>query len=254
MEKVSIIIPVYNRYEMTERCINHLREQNPDKSFETIVVDNGSTDKTEEMLSGEKIITHIRNTENLGISKAYNRAADRAKHDILIFMHNDVFLFKKNWVAEIADFIEKNPSSGVVGLYGAKTLRRDGSFRGKTIVHSKKDFPSMKKTHERVAVVDGLLMAMNKEVFKKAGGFNEDFFFHFYDKDLSLRIMKRGYQNYILSIPFEHVSGATRKNLDADWKIRKDAQEIFVKIWRKNLPVDVRTLTERISYIFRKKA
>ena len=101
----------------------------------------------------------------------------------------------------------------MVGLYGAKTLRRDGSFRGKTIVHSKKGSPST-RTLERVAVVDGLLMATQGTVFKKIGGFNELFPIHYYDKDISLRFLKNNFDNYILPISFEHRCATTRKEIE----------------------------------------
>ena len=46
-------------------------------------------------------------------------------------MHNDVFVFEKDWAMKIKGFIENAPGAGIVGLYGAKKIRKDscGSTR-----------------------------------------------------------------------------------------------------------------------------
>ena len=251
MEGVSIIIPVFNKLEITRKCIDHIREFNKNYVFEIIIVDNGSTDETPDVLSKGKDLIYLRNTENLGISKGCNIGSKTAGNRVLCFMHNDVFIFKKNWIAEIHDFISKTPNVGIVGLYGAKTLRKDGSFRGKTIVHSKKDSPSIVKSFERVAVVDGLLMAIQVSVFEKIGGFNEVFPIHYYDKDISLRAFKNNFVNYVLNIPYEHQCAVSRKEIKEENKIREEARNVFIKIWEDFLPMDVNTWQEKLTCIFK---
>lgn len=254
MEKVSIIIPVFNQIETTLDCIANIREFNKDSSlFEIIVVDNGSTDDTPQVLSNDKGIVYIRNKENVGLSKAYNSAARQARYNILCFMHNDVFVYEDNWVSTLSGFICKTQDAGIVGLYGAKTIRKDGSFRGKTIVHSKKDSPSISGPFERVAIVDGLLMAMHRDVLEKVGGFNEGFTIHYYDKDISMRALLNKMHNYVISIPFEHLCAATRKNVSREKSIRDEAQKRFIEIWHNFLPADVTTWKEKLSYIFKRK-
>ena len=252
MEGVSIIIPVFNKLEITQKGINHIREFNSNCAFEIVVVDNGSTDNTPQSLSHDKDITYIRNQENLGISKAYNLGSKSAQYPVLCFMHNDVLVFEENWILKMSDFILKTVNAGVVGFYGAKTLRKNGSFRGKTIVHSKRDSASMKKNYEKVAVVDGLLLAMSRLVFQKIRGFNDDFFVHFYDKDISMKSIKNGLINYVLCIPFDHLGTTTRKGIQDDKRIRHEAQKKFLRIWENFLPVDVSTWRDKLSYIFKK--
>jgi GT2 family glycosyltransferase len=256
MEGISIIVPVFNKIETTVKCIDAIRQRNAGSSFEIIIVDNGSTDETREVFTlraGLKPApTYIRNSENLGVAKAFNIGADAAKYDIFCFMHNDVFIFKDHWIAALQDFIVRIPNAGVVGLYGAKTLRKDGSFRGKTIVHAKKNNPAIHGSFEKVAVVDGLLMTMKKTAFKKTGGFCEDFGVHYYDKDISMRAMKSGFDNYILSIPFEHECNTTRSQINKDDLVRDAARNKFTGMWKGFLPADVTTLRERIGYLFHK--
>lgn len=52
----SIIIPVFNQLEFTKRCLHHLKKNTPKDCYEIIVVDNHSTDGTNELLSGLKDI------------------------------------------------------------------------------------------------------------------------------------------------------------------------------------------------------
>ncbi|MEW6602112.1 MAG: glycosyltransferase [Nitrospirota bacterium] len=260
MEGLSIIVPVYNKIETTLKCIDSITSQNTTAAYEIIIVDNGSTDGTEqECRDGFKTrlynehITCIRNKENLGVSKALNIGADAAKYDALCFMHNDVFVFRENWTAEIAGFISKTSNAGVVGLYGARTIRKDGTFRGKTIVHAEKNGPGMQKTFEKVAVVDGLLLAMKKTVFQKCRGFCEGFTIHYYDKDISLRAYKNGLVNYVLNIPFEHECAATRTQIPEEDAVRDEAQQVFCEAWSLYLPVDVSSWKDRISYVVKRK-
>lgn len=256
MEGISIIIPVFNKIETTVRCIDSIRQWNKGCSFEIIIVDNGSTDVTQQTFTvgaGFKpALTYIRNTENLGVAKALNLGAESAKYDILCFMHNDVFIYKKKWVSEICKFIFNIPTPGVVGLFGAKTIREDASFRGKSIVYAKR-VSAKSKPFEKVAVVDGLLMAMKKTVFKNVGGFCEDFYVHYYDKDISLRAFRQGLNNYVVDMPFEHICGTTRNQISRDDIIRDEAQRHFVNKWKDYLPVDVSTWRDKITYIFRKR-
>jgi len=247
MEKVSIIIPAFNKIDITLRCIEHIRRMNRKESFELVIVDNGSTDETHDTLVRDSDMVYIRNQENLGIAKACNSAAAKAHHGILCFMHNDVFVWHQDWVSRLAEFIAAKPDAGVVGLYGAKVLRKDGSFRGKTIVHAKMASPAMKRSVEKVAVVDGLLLAMKREAFTKVSGFNEDFAIHYYDKDISMRSLSRGMTNYILNVPFEHAAATTRKGIREDDKVREEARMKFIGIWRDHLPVDTSIWQEKIS-------
>ncbi len=252
MQGVSIIIPVFNKAEVTMKCINYIREFNKKNTYEIIVIDNGSTDNTPELLSKDEGLVYIREQKNIGISKAYNNASKIAKNNIFCFMHNDVFIFEKGWAVKIKDFLLRTRDAGITGFYGAKRIRKDGSFRGKTIVHSKKGSSLMRKSFEKIAAVDGLLIAVQKSVFEKTGGFNEDFPIHYYDKDISLKSLKHGYCNYALSVPFEHL-GATRKGVTEENEIRDESQKKFIKIWSEFLPVDVSTLREKFLYAFRSR-
>jgi hypothetical protein len=85
-------------------------------------------------------------------------------------MHNEVFVFKENWGLKIRDFILETSNAGIAGFYGARGIRRDGSFMGRRIVHPKTNNGNLRGDYSEVAVVDGLFMAMRRDVYNHVGG------------------------------------------------------------------------------------
>jgi GT2 family glycosyltransferase len=269
METASIIIPVYNKIATTLECIRRIREQNsltqwprhPGGGYEIVVADNASTDDTERAVRALEGIVYIRNDENLGVAAALNAGAGAAKGGVFVFMHNDVFVEKAGWIAEFHRFLVERTGAGVTGLYGAKTLRRDASFRGKSIVHCKDGPPAIRPfasgaagvtVATAVAVVDGLLMAVRREVFHAVRGFNEDFPIHHYDKDFSMRAAAAGLINHVLCIPFKHPCATTRRDVAGEDDVRERDRLRFIALWDKSLPYDVSSWKAGLNALFRR--
>lgn len=92
----SIVIPTYNRRKLLEKALECLFYQNyPADRYEIIVVDDGSTDGTEEMikplLSSCKL-RYLRNKQRMGLPKTRNRGIKEAKGKIIIFTDSDVMV------------------------------------------------------------------------------------------------------------------------------------------------------------------
>lgn len=106
--KVSVIIPVYNASQYISKTLNSIISQDFD-SFEIIVIDDGSTDNSleiiENQLSNCKIPHKIIHQENAGVSVARNVGIDESKGDYLAFVDAD-------------DYVSKNHLSS---LYNGKT-------------------------------------------------------------------------------------------------------------------------------------
>jgi len=91
---VSVIIPTYNRKEMLRDTLNSLARQTyPDDYFEVIVVDDGSTDGTQEIVREEFpfCLRYFRQS-NQGATAARNLAARQSQADILVFLDDDILL------------------------------------------------------------------------------------------------------------------------------------------------------------------
>jgi GT2 family glycosyltransferase len=249
MEGISVIIPCYNKLELTRSCISSLN-QIKDSDIEFIIIDNGSTDGTSDFL---KTLTGkfrcCLNQENLGMVRAFNLGASIGKYDSFVFMHNDVIVYDSSWPDKIKDFLNCNQDAGIVGFYGARKIRKDASFHGRGIVHSKLENGNMRHDYMEVAIIDGLFMAMKKKLYEEIGKFDEGYTMHYYDKDISLKSHKSGYRNYILNIPFTHTGAGTRSAVktEDDNALRDKMNNIFVNRWSDYLPLDVRTKGERIK-------
>ncbi len=87
---VSVIIPTYNREKSIKRSIESVLDQTYDK-LELIVVDDGSTDGTEEIVKGieDERLRYIRLDKNSGVAGARNAGVTYAKHELIAFHDSD---------------------------------------------------------------------------------------------------------------------------------------------------------------------
>ena len=98
---VSVIIPAYNEEGDIELCLKSLKNQSR-KKIEVIVVDDGSTDRTVEIVKEHKV--KLLKQNHGGPGAARNRGAKQAKGEILIFIDADMHFPKdyiKNLIAPI---------------------------------------------------------------------------------------------------------------------------------------------------------
>lgn len=116
MAAISVIIPTYNGAATIRKTLAALARQSF-RDFEVVVVVDGSTDDTFDILT--KITKnfptlHFFNIENQGRAGARNRAVEKSTSELLLFVDDDVELFE-NAVELHYDFLKKNPSSISVG-------------------------------------------------------------------------------------------------------------------------------------------
>ncbi len=111
--KISVIIPTYNEEDVILDCLNSLSKQSL-QNFEVIVVDDGSTDKTLQVLSELKINNYklkILKQEHKGAGSGRNLGAKHAKGDILVFVDSDM-TFDKNFLKMLVKPILAGKSKG----------------------------------------------------------------------------------------------------------------------------------------------
>src|SRR5262245_33748385 len=187
--RVSIVIPVRNAVELTRACLESLTTTT--EPFRLVVVDNGSTDGTPavvERFSSAYPVEVVRNAANGSMIAGLNRAWRQTRTEYVCFLHNDTRMIEPRWLARLLAALGE-PAVGLAGLYGAKRLRRDGRFVGRTIVHSLAGSPNVRWPWEEVAVVDSVCMCLSRAVMEAVGGFDEGYrFFHGLDRDLSFAV------------------------------------------------------------------
>ena len=90
----SILIPTLNNINYLKICINSIKK-NSKYNHEILVHSNNSTDETSLYLM-ENNIKEIKSDKNYGLCTALNQLAEQAKHDFLLFLHDDMYICP-NW-------------------------------------------------------------------------------------------------------------------------------------------------------------
>ncbi|HWY80116.1 MAG TPA: glycosyltransferase family 2 protein [Candidatus Sulfotelmatobacter sp.] len=121
----SIVLCTYNREKHIERCLESLVNLDyPKNKFEIIVVDDGSTDATIEIVK-KYPVTLIRHKKNRGVAAARNTGLKNAKGKIYICFDDDCFAHK-NWLKNLEKAYNKigiNKTLGIAGFIQLKNNR-----------------------------------------------------------------------------------------------------------------------------------
>ena len=107
--RLSIIIPAYNAERFIEKCIDSIIDNNF-SAYEIIVIDDGSTDKTPEILDRMAIqycCMRVFHVNNGGVSKARNLGIEKAQGDYLAFVDADDFV-EEGYVSKLLSYISQN--------------------------------------------------------------------------------------------------------------------------------------------------
>lgn len=201
---VSIIIPVYNKWEYTYFCLLALKENTKDINYEVIVIDDCSTDFTKEMLSKIKGIKVIRNSSNQGFLRNCNKGADVAKGKYLLFLNNDTIPLK-NWLKYLIEIAEKDPKVGAVGaklIFPSGALQEAGGIVWNHPVHfgwnyGKGHSPDWYEFNyvKEVDYCSGACLLVRRDLFFAVGKFDERYSpAYCEDTDLCFKIRKAGYK------------------------------------------------------------
>ena len=114
---VSVIIPVYNAASFTKACIEKLYASANAAHYEVLVIDNGSSDETEELLKEEKAkrpdFSYFRMAENLGFSGGVNFGFLNAKGRYIIILNNDT-LVTPGWIDRLIEAFKIDELIGIV--------------------------------------------------------------------------------------------------------------------------------------------
>jgi N-acetylglucosaminyl-diphospho-decaprenol L-rhamnosyltransferase len=192
----TVYIPNLNGAERLARTIESLQGQTVVPGV--VVVDNGSTDDSVEML-GERFpeVSTIALTENIGFGRALNLAIEREPGEAIVLLNNDV-------VCE-PQFIEAllEPAKAGIEMVAAVLLRPDGSDRidSAGVIADKTamgfDYLNGERADAAATAPDPLgptggAALFSAESFRRVGGFDERIFLYYEDLDLALRLRASG--------------------------------------------------------------
>ncbi len=123
--RVSIVIPVHNKFAYTAACLRSLAEHAGHVTFEVIVVDDASGDGTATGLAQIEGIVVERNAANLGFVGSCNAGAARARGEFVLFLNNDTVV-TAGWLEALVRCFEEEAQAGLVG---AQLVYPDGRLQ-----------------------------------------------------------------------------------------------------------------------------
>lgn len=189
------------------------------------------------------------------------------QHDILIFAHNDTYLYG-NWQKEVEEAFQ-NKEVGFICALGVRGTLLDGgridvvSNMLEAELHGRRLLKQMFVTHG-----DGFFLAFREKALEDVKGFDAYTYkrFHFYDRDICLSILQAGYKGLYVPISCHHRSGLTacsseyqqmvnrvRKVKTGGDKLDHDENmQAFNEKWADKLPVMVDEKGEFIGGDFKK--
>lgn len=258
---VSLLIPMRDRAKLTAQCLKSIEEKSTHRPYEIVIVDNGSVEpETLEFLrSLSSPCRVLRYDAPFNYSAINNFAARHVQGEYLIFLNNDTEVISPDWVEAMVEHAQR-PEVGAVGarlIYPSGLIQHAGVFimgtRGAVAGHAFKGLPAddpgylgFTEIVRNVSAVTGACMAIRREVFEQAGGFDEGFEVAFGDVDLCLRIREQGY--VILYTPHAtlyHHESASRGTLHPpqdDARFRRRWRRFFQgdrdPFWNPNLSVE----------------
>jgi len=221
---VSVVVVTFNSAPWIERCLESVR------GYETIVVDNGSTDGTVALVRERFPEAHVIEQENLGMGGGNNAGMRLASARYFLLLNADAWVLGDG-VEQLARFADQHPDAAVVG---PKLLNEDGSLQ-----RSARAFPTLWRLsteylflrklaprsralntfyeggfdHDEAREVDwlfGACLLVRRDAADEVGLFDEDFFMFSEETDWLYRFHQAGWSVYFYpGAEVVHVGGAS---------------------------------------------
>ena len=212
--KVAIVIPILNKLEDTLECLDSL-EKNDYPAFEIIIVDNGSTDGSPQIIHSKyPSVRIVENGENLGFAEGSNRGIEFAMTngaEVVFLLNNDTTV-APDCLLNLARAAGELPENSVLGakilyysdpdkIWHFGTLWDKKRFKLNIVAENE---PGGAWT-ERVEVdhIIGCAMWIPCEVIRKIGMFDPRFFLNYEETDWCFRAKTSGI--HFFSIPDAHI-------------------------------------------------
>jgi O-antigen biosynthesis protein len=200
--RVSILIPAFNQWEFTYRCLQSILHTMAGLDCEIILADDGSSDATVnagDYLSGVRI---LRDGKNRGFLGNCNWAADQARGEYLYVLNNDTEL-RPEALQALVSLLD---CDGTVGMVGSKLVFPDGRIQeAGGIVWADASawnfgrgqdasLPAYNYVKE-VDYVSGASFMIRRTLWREIGGFDDQYApAYCEDSDLAFEVRKRGYK------------------------------------------------------------
>lgn len=246
--KVSVVTPNYNGKDFLYAYFESLIK-NSNEIGEVIIVDNGSTDGSQEFIRNyrEKVdfpIVLIENSQNLGFAEAVNQGISKARHDYVFSLNNDAVV-EKSAILELLNLLNTDErifsASSKMVQFNNHELIDDAGDDYTLLAYTKKrgNNQNLNKFIEVSEVFSSCAGAAlyRKDLLEELGGFDSEFFAYMEDVDLGYRARINGYKNlFCPNAVVYHIGSATTGSQYNEFKVRLAARNNVWVVY-KNLPI-----------------
>jgi GT2 family glycosyltransferase len=225
--EVSVIIVNYNTSKLLINCLKTIYQHTNDITFEIIIVDNNSPDRSIEKITSQfpevKLLLH---SDNAGFGIANNLGADIAQGEYLFFLNPDTLLLN-NSIKFFCDFYKNYEDQLAIGALGSILLDEKENinasysesyitFSDEIIYSIQSNFSAptrkeefLNEDYKKVAWVSGADLFIKKDKFQ-SNKFDENIFMYYEEVDLQKRLNNIGLYNYIIKDPrIIHLEGGS---------------------------------------------
>jgi len=248
--RVSIVMPLFNKAEFTEKCLYAIAENTgEDTAYDVVLVDNASSDWTQYLLLAfEGDVAVLRNEENVGFARANNQGAAVAQGEYLLFLNNDTVPHPR-WLQAMVELADSDSKIGIVGsklLYpDTGTIQHAGielinGVPDHVLRGAPADDPRVCEVRD-LDMVTGACLMIRRELFVELGGFDTAYLNGVEDVDLCLQVRARGYRVvYCPDAVVDHHEGTSEGRFE---HVRENLAH-FVGKWQGHFNADGHFVTE----------
>ena len=241
MHLVSVIIPCYNHAKFLTDALQSVLEQDCE-NWECIVVNDGSTDNTEEIArqwSNKDARFKYFYKENGGLSSARNFGIEKSNAEYILTLDSDD-KFEKTFISKALKVINDNPKIGIVSCWGKR-------FVGNTYYDIFK--PNGKNIEDFLFQNAAIGNSMfRKKCWIEAGGYDENMKKGYEDWEFYLRISKLGWNTVIIQEPLFFYR--QHKNSMRTEALNKFDKEIRFYIFTKHKELYIKYFNQTIENLF----
>jgi hypothetical protein len=268
---LTVIIPNFNTRELTLKCIDSIIKYNENGlSYEIIVVDNGSFDKSAEFIQKKyPKVKVLKNEVNLGFAKACNKGIKLSRGRYVLLLNSDTAVMEGS-LERLVDFAEKTKDAGVVG---SQLINSDGSIQASvvrlpTLLGAIKKYWFGKKGSfgfyvprgseaVRVEAVVGASFLITPEALKRVGYLDERYFMYYEDLDYCRRVAKANLAVYYLPgskvVHYHGKSGENAAKPARQWKRLIPSSKIYHGIFKHTLILSVIWIGQKFQSLAKRK-
>jgi GT2 family glycosyltransferase len=236
---VAIVIVHFNGVDLIRGCLDSLRKTDY-QNFKTFVFDNGSTDRSKEIIQQEFPEAELFSApKNLGLTRAANEAFALAMRlfpcDYVLFMNDDITVVSSDWLSKLVSTAQKNSQAGIIGcklLYPDSTIQHGGMVFWPDSLRGKGAPASGFSDTEELDAVSMAASLIRTDVFGKIGGFDEIFSpYYCEDVDFCFRARKSGFRIlYAGAVSLHHLEGGSIKvNDEREFVIARNSIILYAR-------------------------